>query len=544
MKIIITHEGQKHSIQLDYIPDLTVDKISSLISTAFYSKDKLLLMTNDNNILHPDIKFSDLLLINPGKYKYLKTFVSKEYSLPPSQMGFKNNNFNNYPSTFSSNTQQIKPTSFDIKNPLQKDNNDLLGNNIPSVNNNFSSYKFDKNLLNKDIPNQQRTTLNTGIGLNNPMRINNDNNEPKDFMQQPKIQQPPKFSSERFVDDSIGINHTYKPFKTEQSSGIDKFNPSTLNSNIGGNNKLDFQKFHQFESTLPKTQPQSYSTKFDLNEPSNIMAKDNKDLTGGNINNDDLNNPTTNYMFNSGEMYQFDPLKKANTKLNPPNNMNIDDTQQKQFLYNTNNINTTSSNLAGGIGLNIHSAHKTDLFSEPQPTQHKDGYKRFSSEKRTYRTERNDFIPEGIGNLGGNQNNNVNQDDFHSRFQKYSSSEAIVGNDLPNRFSNDKFSKYSTPTTSTPTLNPSFNKELKEDNAGMGFAPLGNKFSIRANIGNLGTMGDFNYDKKTTQGQNMMGMPQSGRIGKIDTTTPPIKFNKQDMFKMNMQIGNDDNIAE
>ena len=88
------HEGQKHSIQLDYIPDLTVDKISSLISTAFCSKDKLLLMTNDNNILHPDIKFADLLLINPGKYKCLKTFASKEYSLPPSsQMGFKNNNF-------------------------------------------------------------------------------------------------------------------------------------------------------------------------------------------------------------------------------------------------------------------------------------------------------------------------------------------------------------------------------------------------------------------------------------------------------------------
>ena len=111
MKIIITHEGQKHSIQLDNIPDLTVDKISSLISAAFGSKDKLLLMTNDNNILLPDIKFSDLLLINPGKYKYLKTFASKDYSLPPSQMGFKNNNFNNYSSTFANNnTQPTKPT--------------------------------------------------------------------------------------------------------------------------------------------------------------------------------------------------------------------------------------------------------------------------------------------------------------------------------------------------------------------------------------------------------------------------------------------------
>lgn len=543
MKIIITHEGQKHSVQLDNIPDLTVDKISSLISAAFGSKDKLLLMTNDNNILHPDIKFSDLLLINPGKYKYLKTFVSKDYSVPPSQMGFKNNNFNNYSSTFSNNTQPIKPTTFDIKNPLQKDNNDLIGNNIPSVNNNFSSYKFDKNLLNKDIPNQQRTNLNAGIGLNNPMRINNDN-EQKDFMPPTKLQQPQKFSSERFGDDSIGISPTYKPFKTEQSSGIDKFNPSTLNTNIGGNNKMDFQKFHQFESALPKTQPQSFSNKFDLNEPSNIIPKDNKDLTGNNINNDDLNNPTTNYMFNSGEMYQFDPLKKANTKLNTPNNINIDDTQQKPFLYNTNNINpTTSSNLAGGIGLNIHSAHKTDLFSEPQPTQHKDGYKRFSSEKRTYRTERHDFIPEGIGNLGGNQSNNVNQDDFPPKFQKYSSSEAVVGSDLPNRFTSDKFSKYPTPSTSNPTLNPSFNKELKEENTGIGFAPLGNKFSLRANIGNLGTMPDFSYDKKTTPGQNMMGIPQSGRIGKIDTT-PPIKFNKTDMFKMNMQMGNEENLAE
>ena len=273
------------------------------------------------------------------------------------------------------------------------------------------------------------------------------------------------------------------------------------------------------------------------------MVKDNKDLSGNNINNDDLNNPTTNYMFNSGEMYQFDPLKKANPKLNTQSNINIDDTQQKPFLYNTNNLNTTSSNLPGGIGLNIHSAHKTDLFSEPQPTQHKDGYKRFSSEKRTDRTERNDFVPEGIGNLGGNQNtNNVNQDDFPPRFQKYSSSEAVVGSELPNRFSSDKFNKYSITTAPSPTPNPPFNKELKEENAGMGFAPLGNKFSIMANIGNLGTMADFNYDTKTTQGQSMMGIPQSGRIGKIDTASA-IKYNKPDMFKMNMQIG-ENNISE
>jgi hypothetical protein len=78
VQITISHDNQKQTFQLDYFPELTVGKIASLISRAFGFKDDILLMTNDNNILFPDIKFAELLLLNPDKYKYLKIHLSKE----------------------------------------------------------------------------------------------------------------------------------------------------------------------------------------------------------------------------------------------------------------------------------------------------------------------------------------------------------------------------------------------------------------------------------------------------------------------------------
>jgi hypothetical protein len=51
----------------------------------------------------------------------------------------------------------------------------------------------------------------------------------------------------------------------------------------------------------------------------------------------------------------------------------------------------------------------------------------------------------------------------------------------------------------------------------------------------MGTMGEFNFDKKP---------PQQGRSNKFEGQPPLMKY-KPEMFKMNMQIGNEeDNSAE
>ena len=534
MQITISHDNQKQTFQLDYFPELTVGKISSLISRAFGFKDDILLMTNDNNILFPDIKFAELLLVNPDKYKYLKIHLSKEQQ--PSAPALMNtnipssntptNNIGSYSTPVSVTTSLTNPpklkSNFEIKNPLQKEQSDIMANNnIPSTNKDSSPYRMDKNLhyMGFNEPQQQRTALSSGLNMNIGLRNNNNNNnntnneenDPNDFMQHPKVQMPPqKFVSDRFGEEPLmGTTPTYKPFKHQKLGGIGQHTPPTQHNELG--TKMEYKKFNQLD---PKTQTQPLSNKFDLIDPSNLNAQD-KDIPTNSSNND-LTNPTSNYIFNSGELYSYETLKKTTQKgnNNMPSTLAMDD-QQKSFHYNTNiNSNNNTSNIpshnvtAGvGSGFGLPPTQKTDsnLFAEPQPTVHKDEYKRFSSEKRTYRTERTNLMSNNNNNTGNNSlgggipntNVNTNQDEYQPRqYQKYTQASSAL-DDISTRFPAEKFNRYSSrPASSNPNSVSGLNKDMKEDNnnAGMNFGSLGNKMSLRANLGNMGTMGEFNFD--------------------------------------------------
>ena len=63
MKITFSHENKNYTFQLDYFPEMTVDDVSNLISSAFGFKDKILLSTIDDEILFPSIRFTKLFLI-------------------------------------------------------------------------------------------------------------------------------------------------------------------------------------------------------------------------------------------------------------------------------------------------------------------------------------------------------------------------------------------------------------------------------------------------------------------------------------------------
>ena len=573
MQITISHDNQKQTFQLDYFPELTVGKITSLISRAFGFKDDILLTTNDNNILFPDIKFAELLLMNPDKYKYLKIHLSKEHqpnapALMNTNIPSSNNNINNigsYSTPVSVTTSITNPpklkSNFEIKNPLQKEQSDIMANdNIQNTNKDSSPYRMDKNLhyMGFNEPQQQRTTLSSGLNINIGLRNNNKNNnntnneenDPNDFMQHPKVQMPPqKFVSDRFGEEPLmGVTPTYKPFKHQKLGGIGQNTPPTQHNELGA--KMEYKKFNQLD---PKTQTQPLSNKFDLIDPSNLNVKD-KDIPTNSSNND-LTNPTSNYIFNSGELYSYETLKKTTQKgnNNMPSTLAMDD-QQKPFHYNTNiNSNNNTSNIpshnvtagvGGGFGLPPTQKTDSNIFAEPQPTVHKDEYKRFSSEKRTYRTERTNLMTNnntGNNALGGGipaTNVSTNQDEYQPRqYQKYTQASSAL-DDMSTRFPAEKFNRYSSrPASSNPNSVSGLNKDMKEDNnnAGMNFGSLGNKMSLRANLGNMGTMGDFNFDKKP---------PQQGRSNKFEGQPPLMKY-KPEMFKMNMQMGNEeDNSAE
>lgn len=539
---------------MDYFPELTVGKVASLVSRAFGFKDDILLTTSDNNILFPDINFAELLLMNPDKYKYLNIHFSKEQPTSAPALANanvpNNNNIGSYSTPVSVTSSLTNPpklkSNFEIKNPLQREPNDVMANSgVPPTNKDFPSYKFDKNLLNKDFtePQQQRSNLPSGLNMNLGLRNTGEDSEPNDFMQHPKVQMPPqKFVSDRFGEEpSTGSTPTYKPFKNQKMGGIGQHTPPTQHNELGV--KMEYKKFGQFD---PKTQTQAFPSKFDLIDPSNLNVKD-KEITT-NTSNNDLTNPSSNYIFNSGELYSYETLKKTTQKAT---NMPMDDTQ-KPFHYNT-NMNSNTSNIpshnatAGvGSGFGLPPTQKTDsnLFAEPQPTVHKDEYKRFSSEKRTYRTERTNLMANnstGSNALGSGvpaTSANTNQDEYQPRqYQKYTQASSAL-DDMSTRFPTEKFNRYSSrPASSNPNSVSNLNKDMKDDNssAGMNLGLLGNKMSLRANLGNMGTMGEFNFDKKP---------PQQGRSNKFDPQPPLMKY-KPDMFKMNMQMGNEeDNSAE
>jgi hypothetical protein len=73
LKINLSFQNKNYPFQLDYLPDFTVENLEILISKALNIKD-ILICTFDNQILTPQIKFIELLLVEYEKYKNLKVF--------------------------------------------------------------------------------------------------------------------------------------------------------------------------------------------------------------------------------------------------------------------------------------------------------------------------------------------------------------------------------------------------------------------------------------------------------------------------------------
>ena len=157
---------------------------------------------------------------------------------------------------------------------------------------------------------------------------------------------------------------------------------------------------------------------------------------------DEGKNETTNYIFNSGELYSnFDIKKKKNEafgkELKTPNN----------FI---NNVNNNSSNSTSN---NFYEYKSNNTSAIP-----KEDYKKFSSEKRTYRnsnitnTAMNDYKPKQYQKYGQNEeeDNNSNNNSFtkicnnDGKYQRYSSRK------LENEDSDSKYTMGKYPTIRAP----------------------------------------------------------------------------------------------
>ena len=105
LKINFSFLGNLYQIQLEYDPNLTIENISQNISEAFNIKEKFALSTMDNKILSSKLKFINLFLLEPEKYKTIKIFNPKETN---NKIINKNKIFDTTPSPISRKSDIIK----------------------------------------------------------------------------------------------------------------------------------------------------------------------------------------------------------------------------------------------------------------------------------------------------------------------------------------------------------------------------------------------------------------------------------------------------
>ena len=171
LKIYFSFLGNLYPIQLENDPNLTIENISQNISEAFNINEKFALSTMDNKILSSKLKFINLFLLEPEKYKTIKIFNPKEtnnkiinknkiFDTTPSPISRKSDiikkELENIPYTYTSNTNTFpnEDNQF-IKNQnnnkekeqminIQIDNNYMKDNKQP--NNYFpNNYQYDNN---------------------------------------------------------------------------------------------------------------------------------------------------------------------------------------------------------------------------------------------------------------------------------------------------------------------------------------------------------------------------------------------------------------
>jgi hypothetical protein len=340
LQIGFSYLGHIYPLQLDYIPDLTIDNISKNLSIAFNIKEPFLLSTMDNQMLSPQIKFIDLFLIEPDRYKILKIFNPKEIS---SQIINKNN-------------QQKTYSNFDIRksSPIITKNIDLNKKEIENI-----AYKVHMNenrphSITKDQMNLYKPELNENIESTSQIKSNNystDYGLYKNFKPTNNI-----LTQNNQIDNKINISNP-----NNISSQINQYQQKTKSSDILGdlNNNLKLMKDNILNNNILQ----------DNNQITNIspQKKNYTVLNTYNQNNkENLQNPTLESLVQESP----DP-RLYQDKIQMIENMNLN---KKKPNYN----------------YNVNSGKTNNNITEPSVAQQADIIlKKYQSEQRVFRPNSN-----------------------------------------------------------------------------------------------------------------------------------------------------------
>ena len=252
LKLNISYEQKELSVQLDFDPSFTVSIFSNELKDLFRINENIhLCCLNDNEILMPNLKIIDLILLNPEKYKHLKIITN-------SNLKYNNNTSSSY---LSSNISTINQSvnNLPINKGYDKEMNDKYSDIYDTKNYNMN-YQINDSKYNKDMKNNYQT---------NPEKIyNRENNQnyQQDFMIQNR-----KSLQEK---DIYGLYKDFKqPMKIEE-------NDYKLNNN---NDKIQQQIYNQNPYS-------SIENKIYYNNPEFDLVSLNKNQTfNDNVQNYDMN---------------------------------------------------------------------------------------------------------------------------------------------------------------------------------------------------------------------------------------------------------------
>ena len=151
LKLKISYENKTINVQLDFDPSFTVDILSNELRELFHIQNKIYLTTGyDNEILMPNLKIVELILLNPTKYKQIKILNERD-------SGLFNSNVNDYS---LQKTKQLYSTNYSLyeqQNKYPSTNN--VSVNIPSILNvpkkdlEKDSFKYKDNIINNSVLN-------------------------------------------------------------------------------------------------------------------------------------------------------------------------------------------------------------------------------------------------------------------------------------------------------------------------------------------------------------------------------------------------------
>jgi hypothetical protein len=328
--------------------------INSLLDLFKIQGTLIYIITNENEILMPNIKIIDLILLNPKKYKNLKILTTyEEYTYTQNNKNLKEKKFDRNDDQLNTNINNLNDFYGNYDNTRikktepQLQNQNLYDNNL---NSNLSSTPF----VPLDNTEREKEPINS-TGFSSVLKQDRDLNS-NDYSKYSNYNQN-KNSLPRDRDDLINQKnldeYSYANTTKKSSSEIDHYkndNYSNFKSNPS-NLEGDFNKFSSknYESTLNNITSSGSANKFNSNKNKNSNNADYDDKIKI------KNLPSTSY-----ERL----LIKDRDKSGYLEEMELSGTLQKNNFSSDNDFNYEKNNQLKTFGSDYKHEFKTELRPE------------------------------------------------------------------------------------------------------------------------------------------------------------------------------------